>query len=209
MEGQAKGSSDEEQEEGEIRARRSSHSWHAECNVTRRCPYLFAIISARFHRSGRRGVSWPGRYTKVLCRHLRYRTAGRVHNNTSWNTSRHPTATRRGARNRSCVTASTGGFSPMGSSRTTVRLSSVSSVSPRVFRDFVLTRRAQGLGSPARIYDECEKNLLSRRPVQGPDVVRRAGHASTSGKMHVVSGSDTNRRDMPWQVYPRLAVPFT
>ncbi|KYQ55144.1 hypothetical protein ALC60_05996, partial [Trachymyrmex zeteki] len=33
------------------------------------------------------------RYTKVLCRHLRYSTAGRVHNNTSWNTSRHPTAT--------------------------------------------------------------------------------------------------------------------
>lgn len=88
-------------------SRGGRHSWHAECNVTRRCPYLFAIISARFHRSDHGAASRPG-YTKVLCRHLRYRTAGRVHNNTSWNTSRHRP---RRCENRSCVTTSIDVFS--------------------------------------------------------------------------------------------------
>lgn len=108
----AKGSSDEEE-------RREEHE-QGGCaagtpNVTRRCPYLFAIISARFHRFGhgtaqcgavrRRDRARASVRTKVLCRHLRYRTAGRVHNNTSWNMSRHP---RRRCENRSCVTTNVG-----------------------------------------------------------------------------------------------------
>ncbi|KYM94258.1 hypothetical protein ALC62_15119, partial [Cyphomyrmex costatus] len=40
--------------------------------------------------------------SRIMLGHLRYRTAGRVHNNTSWNTSRHSTARR--CENRSCVT---------------------------------------------------------------------------------------------------------
>lgn len=111
-EGQAKGSSDEEErgggggggEDGRdgIRARRS-HSWHAECNEAlplSLCYYLRSFSSLRLRSAASRAV-----HTKVLCRHLRYRTAGRVHNNTGWNTSRHP---RRRCENRSCVTTSIG-----------------------------------------------------------------------------------------------------
>lgn len=132
-EGQAKGSSDEERGRGEevgIRARRSSHSWHAKCNVTRRCPYLFAIISARFHRSGygRCGVSWPGDIQKY---YVGTYGIARRDGCTTIQAGIRPVILQRRCENRSCVTTSTG--SPMGSSRTTVRLSSVSSVSPVCF----------------------------------------------------------------------------
>lgn len=113
-----------------MRARRSSHSWHAECNVTRRCPYLFAIISARFHRSGygRHGVSCPGDIQKY---YVGTYGIARRDGCTTIQVGIRPVILRRRCENRSCVTTSTG--SPMGSSRTTVRLSSVSSVSPACF----------------------------------------------------------------------------
>lgn len=165
-------------------------------NVTRRWPYLFAIISARFHRSGYGAASRP-LHTKVLCRHLRYRTAGRVHNNTSWNTSRHP---RRRCENRSCVTRNIG-VPPMGSSRrATVRLSSVFRVS-RAFRDSALTRReterethqVRISQAPRDICDECEKNLLS----SVASATRARQERCTS-----LPEDDTNRHDMSWHSRP-------
>lgn len=91
---------------------------------------------------------WPVRrllargYTKVLCRHLRYRTAGRVHNNTSWNTSRHPTATVR----EPLVRDHEHWFSNGIESHDCPSLLCLFRVS-RVFRDFALTRREPRLGS--------------------------------------------------------------
>ncbi|TGZ57914.1 hypothetical protein DBV15_07590 [Temnothorax longispinosus] len=133
----------------DTRARRSSHSWHAECNVTRRCPYLFAIISARFHRSG------YGRRTYGIARR---------DGCTTIQVGIRPVILRRRCENRSCVTTSTGFSNGDRVARLSVSPLSLFRVS-RVFRDFALTRpgRAQARIS-ARIYDECEKNLLSRRP---------------------------------------------
>ncbi|EGI57757.1 hypothetical protein G5I_14285 [Acromyrmex echinatior] len=98
--------------------------------------------------------------TQMRSRHLRYRTAGRVHNNTSWNTSRHPTTVRESfVRDHEHHWFSNGIESH--DCPSLLCLFRVSCV----FRDFALTRRAQAWIS-ARIYDECEKNLLFRRPVQ-------------------------------------------
>lgn len=54
----------------------------------------------------------------------------------------------------------------------------------------------------ARIYDECEKNLLSRRLFSPATLSVARATRARQGKMHVASESDTNHnRDMPWHVF--------
>lgn len=89
----------------------------------------------------------------------------------------------------------------MGSSRTTVRLFSVSSVSLVCFVTLPWCGEPQTWISLGHGYMTNAKRTYCPVDRFSPDVVRRAGHASTSGKMHVASGSDTNHRDMPWQVF--------
>ncbi|KYN16408.1 hypothetical protein ALC57_11278, partial [Trachymyrmex cornetzi] len=76
--------------------------------------------------------------TQMRSRHLRYRTAGRVHNNTSWNMSRHPTATVR----EPLVRDHEHWFSNEIESHDCPSLLCLFRVSC-VFRDFALTRRTQ------------------------------------------------------------------
>jgi len=125
-----------------------------------------------------------------------------VHNNTSWNTSRHPTATVR----EPLVRDHEHWFSNGIESHDCPSLLCLFRVSC-MFRDFALTRRAQ-TWILARIYDECEKNLLFRRPVQP----RRCPSRGPREHVREDARRFRKRHEPPRHAMaglPRLAVPFT